>query len=117
MKTPTIVSALAILAVAYLLPTVAEARKGFHEKLDNHKNFIVAHGWGPERWGEWVLHFASSFDISNETKDRKLILINCNRSWRGYLSRNCSIALSNSVGCSYTRTQVHGKKPFDSLVE
>ncbi|GJJ79023.1 endo-1,3-1,4-beta-glycanase ExoK [Entomortierella parvispora] len=49
MKTPTIVSALATLAIASL--PLTEARRGFHEPLNNHNNFIVAHGWGPERWG------------------------------------------------------------------
>ncbi|KAF9139280.1 hypothetical protein BGX30_008167 [Mortierella sp. GBA39] len=31
-------------------PASARA-SGFYESLDNHDNFIVAHGWGPERWG------------------------------------------------------------------
>ena len=34
------------------LPTAVEARKGFHEPLTNLDNFVVAHGWGPARWGK-----------------------------------------------------------------
>ncbi|KAF9358592.1 hypothetical protein BGX26_001356 [Mortierella sp. AD094] len=55
MKTiPTIAS---ILASALLMASAAAAQnatkpvKGFQESLDNHNNFIVAHGWGPDRWG------------------------------------------------------------------
>ncbi|KAF8980565.1 hypothetical protein BGZ46_004007 [Entomortierella lignicola] len=45
-----------ILASALLIATASaqdaiKPMKGFQESLDNRNNFIVAHGWGPERWG------------------------------------------------------------------
>ncbi|KAF9111664.1 hypothetical protein BGX27_004605 [Mortierella sp. AM989] len=46
-----------ILASALLLASTTSAQtpiipmKGFQETLDNRNNFIVAHGWGPDRWG------------------------------------------------------------------
>ncbi|KAF9896489.1 hypothetical protein BX616_007345 [Lobosporangium transversale] len=43
-----------ILVTAVLTATAVNARSGLsniHEPLNTHENFIVAHGWGPERWG------------------------------------------------------------------
>lgn len=39
----------ALLALLSTSPT--EASSAFYETLDSHNNFIVAHGWGPDRWG------------------------------------------------------------------
>lgn len=39
----------ALLASLSASPT--EAKSAFYETLDKHNNFIVAHGWGPARWG------------------------------------------------------------------
>ncbi|GJJ79025.1 hypothetical protein EMPS_11384 [Entomortierella parvispora] len=33
------------------LPATVEARKGFHESLTSLDNFVIAHAWGPARWG------------------------------------------------------------------
>ncbi|KAF9585018.1 hypothetical protein BGW38_004271, partial [Lunasporangiospora selenospora] len=38
------------LALISILPAVSLV-PAFREQLNNHSNFIVAHGWGPERWG------------------------------------------------------------------
>ncbi|KAG0050075.1 hypothetical protein BGZ83_005160 [Gryganskiella cystojenkinii] len=31
--------------------TIVDARKGFHDRLTSLDQFVVAHNWGPERWG------------------------------------------------------------------
>ncbi|KAH7055459.1 concanavalin A-like lectin/glucanase domain-containing protein [Linnemannia elongata] len=54
MKTPFSLVSLSALASGLLMMATSPASvhaSGFYESLDNHDNFIVAHGWGPERWG------------------------------------------------------------------
>ncbi|KAG0082366.1 hypothetical protein BGZ93_006413 [Podila epicladia] len=53
MRTPLSISALMCSSTLFtlLVTSSTEARRAFFETLDNHTNFIVAHGWGPERWG------------------------------------------------------------------
>ncbi|KAF9325207.1 hypothetical protein BG006_011287 [Podila minutissima] len=46
MKTSIILS---LLASTFLL--TAQGRRSFHEDLSSHDNFIVADGYGPDRWG------------------------------------------------------------------
>ncbi|KAF9107050.1 hypothetical protein BGX29_007556 [Mortierella sp. GBA35] len=53
MKTPFSSVSLGALATGLLMaamPTSVQAY-GFSESLENHDNFIVAHGWGPDQWG------------------------------------------------------------------
>lgn len=61
MKKPTLPANLISLCAAtaillHNLPATVEARKGFHEPLNHLENFIVAHAWGPERWGKQLLN-------------------------------------------------------------
>ncbi|KAF9303565.1 hypothetical protein BGZ74_003497 [Mortierella antarctica] len=53
MRTPLSISALVCSSTlfALLVTPPTEAKGAFYESLDDHTNFIVAHGWGPERWG------------------------------------------------------------------
>ncbi|KAG9067944.1 hypothetical protein KI688_011535 [Linnemannia hyalina] len=54
MKLPFSLVSLSTLASGLLMMATSPASvqaSGFYESLDNHDNFIVAHGWGPERWG------------------------------------------------------------------
>ncbi|KAG0276679.1 hypothetical protein BGZ96_003190 [Linnemannia gamsii] len=54
MKTSFSLASLGALATGLLMmatsPTSVQAA-GFFESLETHNNFIIAHGWGPERWG------------------------------------------------------------------
>ncbi|KAG0348711.1 hypothetical protein BG004_004425 [Podila humilis] len=38
-------------AAILLAPSPTLADTAFSESLEDHTNFIIAHGWGPERWG------------------------------------------------------------------
>ncbi|KAG0033212.1 hypothetical protein BGZ82_006213, partial [Podila clonocystis] len=40
---------LSLVASTFLL--TAQGRESFHEDLSSHDNFIVADGYGPDRWG------------------------------------------------------------------
>ncbi|KAF9573478.1 hypothetical protein EC968_008454 [Mortierella alpina] len=54
MKSPSTFYALVVMASAvWALSSQPEevANGGFFEALDNHDNFNIAHGYGPERWG------------------------------------------------------------------
>ncbi|KAG0029540.1 hypothetical protein BGZ82_007921 [Podila clonocystis] len=53
MRTPLSISAPVCSFTLFILlvTSLTEAKKAFYETLDNHNNFIVAHGWGPARWG------------------------------------------------------------------
>lgn len=55
MRSPFTFSALVVLASviwAVSSQTQEAANGGFFETLDNHDNFNIAHGYGPERWGK-----------------------------------------------------------------
>ncbi|KAF9319483.1 hypothetical protein BG003_009008 [Podila horticola] len=53
MRTSLSISALvcSFALIALLVTSPTEATEAFYETLENHDNFIVAHGWGPARWG------------------------------------------------------------------
>ncbi|KAF9402187.1 hypothetical protein BGZ94_004999, partial [Podila epigama] len=53
MKSPLSLSTLALSSTVLLLlsSTKTAAKRAIFEDLETHDNFIVAHGWGPDRWG------------------------------------------------------------------
>lgn len=58
MKAPFSLVSLGALASGLMMMATSPASvqaSGFFESLDNHDNFIVAHGWGPARWGKLLL--------------------------------------------------------------
>jgi hypothetical protein len=49
MRTTAFVSLFAVFLLA--IPSSGRNQTGFEDSLVSHDNFIIAHGWGPERWG------------------------------------------------------------------
>ncbi|KAG0050073.1 hypothetical protein BGZ83_005158 [Gryganskiella cystojenkinii] len=110
MKALSLSTTLSVLAassfVLQMLPTT-EARLGFHESLDNHNNFIVANGWGPERWGcaftRTQVHETGSGTIITIGKDSALKPFSCGEliyreSGLGYGFYSIDMIASNVVG-------------------
>ncbi|KAF9900151.1 hypothetical protein EC991_007831 [Linnemannia zychae] len=87
-------------------PSSAQAA-GFYEPLDNHDNFIVAHGWGPDRWGcaftRTQVHESSSGTKITIGKDSELKPFSCGeliyrRHNLGYGRYSIDMIASNIVG-------------------
>jgi hypothetical protein len=75
MKTSFSVASLGALATGLWMVATSPASvlaSGFYESLDNHNNFIVAHGWGPARWGKLCVS-SISFFFSKTAKSEKKI--------------------------------------------
>ncbi|KAG0281502.1 hypothetical protein BGZ95_002744 [Linnemannia exigua] len=80
---------------------------GFYESLDNHDNFIVAHGWGPDRWGcaftRTQVHESSGGTKITIGKDSELKPFSCGeliyrRPNLGYGRYSIDMIASNTIG-------------------
>ncbi|KAF9151365.1 hypothetical protein BG015_006753 [Linnemannia schmuckeri] len=110
MKTPSSFASWGALSAGLLMmatsPTSVQA-SGFYESLTNHDNFIVAHGWGPERWGcaftRTQVHESSDGTKITIGKDSELKPFSCGeliyrRHNLGYGRYSIDMIASNIVG-------------------
>ncbi|KAI1321190.1 hypothetical protein EDD11_007756 [Mortierella claussenii] len=98
-----------ILATATLLAATASIQDevGIQETLDDHNNFIVANGWGPERWGcsftRTQVHESPSGTVITIGKDSELKPFSCGELIHkvtnlGYGTYSIDMIASNIVG-------------------